>query len=139
MYYPQYNDNKLFNDIAMKLRDMQRSQDFYVENPHTNYKDKKLWGLKPTTLNPLYKIKLYKFIWLFYPKDLSSDTYNLIHVHDTITSTMQQPLITLVDHFNLVESGISKEMIRKTRTSAVAVDCLDGMSLCRIQNEWVNW
>ena len=42
MYYPQYNDNKLFNDIAMKLRDMQQSQDFYVENPHTNYRDKKL-------------------------------------------------------------------------------------------------
>ena len=32
-----------------------------MENPHTDYEDKKLRGLRPTNLNPLYEIKLHKF------------------------------------------------------------------------------
>ena len=35
-------DDQLFNDISMKLRDMQWLQDFYVKNHYTNYRDKKL-------------------------------------------------------------------------------------------------
>ena len=34
----------------------------------------------------LYEIKLHKFTWSLYPKDLLSSTYNLIHVHDSATS-----------------------------------------------------
>ena len=30
---------------------------FLGENPHTNYRDKKPRGLKPTNLNPLHEIK----------------------------------------------------------------------------------
>ena len=40
---------------------------------------------KTANLNPLYKIKLYKFTWLLYLKDLLSNTYNLIHFYDAIT------------------------------------------------------
>ena len=40
---------------------------------------------KTANLNPLYEIKLYKFVWSIYPKDLLSSTYNLIHVCDIIT------------------------------------------------------
>ena len=39
-----------------------------MENLHTNDEDKKSQGLKPTNLNLLYKIKLYKFTWPLYPK-----------------------------------------------------------------------
>ena len=45
-----------------------------------NYGNKKPLGLRPTNLNPLYEIKLHKFTWSFYPKDLLSSTYNLIHI-----------------------------------------------------------
>ena len=39
---------------------MQWERDFYMENPHTNYGDKKKsWDLRPTNLNPLYEIKLH--------------------------------------------------------------------------------
>ena len=38
-----------------------RHKDFYVENSHTNYEDKKPRGLRPTNLNPLYEIKLHRF------------------------------------------------------------------------------
>ena len=38
-----------------------------MENPHTNYGDKKPWGLRPTNLNPLFK--LHKFAIPFSPKD----------------------------------------------------------------------
>ena len=37
-------------------------------------------------LNPLYEIKLHKFVWPFYPKDLLLNIYNLIHAHDIATS-----------------------------------------------------
>ena len=40
---------------------------------------------KTTNLNSLYDIKLHRFIWTFYPKDLFSSTYNLIHICDTVT------------------------------------------------------
>ena len=70
---------------------------FYVKNSHTNCEDKKSWGLRPTNLNLLYEIKLHRFIWLLYPKDLFFSTYNLIHVCDTVT------LDCLVDHFSLAE------------------------------------
>ena len=57
-----------------------------MENPHTNYDDKKSWGLRPTNLNPLYEIKLYRlFTWPFYSKNLLFNTYNLIHVHGATT------------------------------------------------------
>ena len=36
-------------------------------------------------LNPVYEIKLHRFIWLLYPKDLLSNTYNLIHIRDVTT------------------------------------------------------
>ena len=39
----------------------QWEQDFYMENPHTNFGDKP-WGLWYINLNPLYEIKLYRFI-----------------------------------------------------------------------------
>ena len=38
-----------------------------------------------TNLNPIYEIKLHIFIWLLYPKDLLSSTYNLIHIRDVTT------------------------------------------------------
>ena len=59
-----------------------RHRDFYMENPHTNCGDKKPRGRRNINLNPLCKIKLHRFSWLFYPKNLLSSTYNLIHVHD---------------------------------------------------------
>ena len=68
----------------MKLRDMNRHE-IYVENPHTNYGDKKLRSLKPTNLNPLYEIKLHRFTPSLYLKDLLFGTYNLIHVYDATT------------------------------------------------------
>ena len=40
---------------------------------------------KTTNQNPLYEIKFHKFTWQLYPKDLLSNTYNLIHVRDTTT------------------------------------------------------
>ena len=54
-----------------------------MENPHTNYGDKKAIRSKTINLNPLYEIKLHIFTWLLYLKDLLSNTYNLIHVRDT--------------------------------------------------------
>ena len=63
-----------------------RHKYFYVENPHTNCGDKKTKRSKTTNLNLLYEIKLHKFTLLFYPKDLLSSTYNLIHVRDATTS-----------------------------------------------------
>ena len=56
-----------------------------MENPHTNYGDKKSRGLRPTNLNPLYEIKLHIFTYPFYPKNLLSSTYNLIHVRNATT------------------------------------------------------
>ena len=53
---------------------------------------KKPWGLRPTNLNQLFEIKLHKFTWPLYPKDLLSNTYNLIHIHDATT-----PYCSLVD------------------------------------------
>ena len=47
---------------------------------------KKPRGLRPTNLNPLYEIKLHRFTWLFYPKELLFNTYNLNHIHDVATS-----------------------------------------------------
>ena len=41
---------------------------------------------KNANLNPLYEIKLHKFTWLLYPKDLLSSTYNLIYTHEAATS-----------------------------------------------------
>ena len=46
----------------------------------TNCGDKKPRGLSPSNLNPLFKIKLHKFTWPLYPKDLLSKTYNFIHI-----------------------------------------------------------
>lgn len=79
------NDNQILKYIAMKLTYMQYVLDFYIENLHTNYEEKKLWGLKPINLNPLYEIKLYKFIWSFYPKNLLFSTFNLIHIRNATT------------------------------------------------------
>lgn len=39
---------------------------FYVENLHTNYIDKKITKSKTANLNPLYEIKLHSFSWQFY-------------------------------------------------------------------------
>ena len=65
---------------------------FYVKTP-TNCEDKKSRGLRPTYINPLFEIKFYKFTWSLYPKDLLSNTYDLIHIHDTTT-----PCCSIVDH-----------------------------------------
>ena len=35
-----------------------------------------------SNLQSLFEIKVYKFTWSLYPKDLLSNTYTLIHVHD---------------------------------------------------------
>ena len=56
-----------------------------MENLHTNCGDKKSQGLRPTNLNPLYEIKLHRFTYPFYPKNLLFSTYNLIHVRDATT------------------------------------------------------
>ena len=70
----------------MKLKDMYWARDFYMENPHNNCEDKKPQPLRPTNLiNPLYYIKLYRFTWSFYLKELLSNTYNLIQIHNTTT------------------------------------------------------
>ena len=60
----------------------------------TNYGEKKPQDLRPTNLNPLFEIKLHRFTWLFYPKNLLFNTYNLIHIHDVATS-----YCSLVDSF----------------------------------------
>lgn len=75
-----------------------RHREFYMENPYTKCGNKKLRGLRPTNLNPLYKIKLHRFSLLLHSKDLLSNIYNLIHVYDVATF-----LIVLVDHFNLTK------------------------------------
>ena len=51
-----------------------------------NCEDKKPQGLRPTNLNLLFKIKLHRFTWPLYLKDLPLDTYNLIHLCDATTS-----------------------------------------------------
>ena len=40
------NDIQASKDIAMKLKNMQQSLDFYVENPYTNRGDKKTMKAK---------------------------------------------------------------------------------------------
>ena len=57
---------------------------FFIWKTPTNCKDKKLRGLRPTNLNPLFKIKLHRFTWPFYPKELLFNAYNLIYVYDAI-------------------------------------------------------
>ena len=64
-----------------------------MENPHVNCGDKKPQDLRPTNLNPLYKIKLHRFTWLFYPKDLLFSTYNLIHVDNVTTFNCSSGLL----------------------------------------------
>ena len=75
------NLNRISN---IKDRDNE-TQDFYTENSHTNYGNKKSQRLRPTNLNPLYEIKLHRLTWSLYPKDLLSSIYDLIHVRDTTT------------------------------------------------------
>ena len=41
---------------------------------------------KTVNLNPLYEIKLHKFTWPLYPRDLLPSTYNLIHIYNETTS-----------------------------------------------------
>ena len=65
---------------------MQWGTRFLHENPPTNCGDKKPRGLRPTNLNPLFEIKLHRFTWPLYLKDLLSTTCNLIYVHDIVTS-----------------------------------------------------
>ena len=57
----------------------------FMSKTHTNCGNKNRQGLRLTNLNPLNKIKLHKFTWPFYPKDLLSSTYNLIHIWDATT------------------------------------------------------
>ena len=67
---------------------------FLRENLAQTMEKKKTQGLRPTNLNPLFEIKLHRFTWLFYPKNLLFNTYNLIHIHDVATS-----YCSLVDSF----------------------------------------
>ena len=62
-----------------------------------NYGDKKPQGLRHTNLNLLFELKLYRFTWPLYPKDLLYNTYNLIHVCDTTTlyCSLVDPLTNL--------------------------------------------
>ena len=60
-------------------------QNIFTWKTPTNYEGKKLRGLRPTNLNLLFEIKLHRFTWLFYLKDLLFNTYNSIHVHNTTT------------------------------------------------------
>ena len=57
---------------------------------------KKPWGLRPINLNPFFKIKLHRFTWPLFTKDLLSSTYNLIYVRDPMTSccSLVYPLVT---------------------------------------------
>ena len=66
--------------------------EIFTRKTLTNYKDKKSRGLRPINLNPLFKIKLHRFTWSFYPKNLLFITHNLIHVHNATT-----PCCSLVD------------------------------------------
>ena len=52
----------------------------------TNCGDKKPRGLRLINRNPLFEIKSHRFTWSFYPKNLLSNTYNLIHVRDVSTT-----------------------------------------------------
>ena len=70
-----------------------RHKIFYVENPHKLMEIKKPRGVRPTNLNPLFGIKLHKFTWSLYLKDLLFNTYNLIHVRDATT-----PCCSLMDY-----------------------------------------
>ena len=63
-----------------------RHRNFYVENPHTNYGDKKIMKSKVANLNTPYEIKLHRCTNPLYPKDLFSNTYNSIHIRDATTS-----------------------------------------------------
>ena len=59
---------------------------FCMENSYTNRGDKQTTMSKIASLNLLFKIKLHRFTWPFYPKALLSCTYNLIRVHDVAIS-----------------------------------------------------
>ena len=63
----------------------------------TNYGDKNPRDLRPTNLNLLFKVKLHRFNWMLYPKDLLYNTYNLIHVRDATTPcfSLVNPSISL--------------------------------------------
>ena len=77
----------------------------------TNCGDKKPRGLRPSNLNPLFEIKLHRFIWWLYPKDLVSNTYNLIHVCNVGT-----PYCSLVD-----PSAASKGLRSFTQNSKIEI------------------
>ena len=51
---------------------------------------------KTANLNPLFEIKLNRFTQSFYPKDILSNIYNLIHVYDVAISycSLVDPLVT---------------------------------------------
>ena len=77
--YNQLEHNKEYKDMQWDIR-------FLRGKPHINCGDKKTTRSKTVNLNLLFKIKLHRFIWPLFPKDLLSSTYNLIHVRDTVTS-----------------------------------------------------
>ena len=62
----------------------------------TNCGDKKTTRFKTYQLNPLFEIKLHRFTWTPYPKDLLFNTYNLIHFRDatTLFCSLVDPLTT---------------------------------------------
>ena len=50
---------------------------------------------RPINQNPLFEIKSDKFTWPFYPKDLLSNTYDLIHVRNVANTycSLVNPLV----------------------------------------------
>ena len=73
-----------------------RHKIFMWKTPTLTMEIKKTMRFKIANINPLFKIKLHKFTWSFFPKDSLSYTYNLIHVHNTTTfcCSLVDPLVT---------------------------------------------
>ena len=104
----------------------------------TNYEDKKPRGLRSTNINPLFKIKLHKFTWPLYPKDLLSSTYNLIHVCDTTTPccSLVDPLTTPKELRSLTNNS-NIQIIEWKNESDVAIRLSSqGVPLSRMRGLW---
>ena len=59
----------------------------------TNCENKKSRDIRPINRNPLFEVKSHRFTLPFYPKNLLSSIYNLIHIHNVTTTCC-----FLVDH-----------------------------------------
>ena len=114
------NSNKL-----IKRYKQWDTRDFYMENPPLTVEIKKTTRSKTTNLNLLYEIKLHKFTWSLYPKDFLSNTYNMIHVRNTIivdcsseyTSTLLKGWRSLTQDSNIKSLNKRSGMVCHVRFS----------------------